>query len=491
MKHLKHMLAATLAVFLAFVLAVPAFAADTGSITINPQTGAQGTNKASYEYYELLHASIDGNKVSYYLTNGADDDLRALLDAVTVNGSDLFTFTKSADGTRWIATINKKADNTDYTDSDGADIAAALNTTAIKNAALAHNTFAQNNGTAKAEGLEKGYYLVTSTLGTSLVLQTLNDVTIETKNEEYTSGKTASKTNMNVGDLVEYTVTVNVPATANVGDVVTVHDTLDQHLDYKANTIAAVYGDSNTPVTLADGTLKAGETFAKKFTVTSDMIGKTVKITYKAELLSTALDDNGYVNDAYADTPTYETVPTQVEVHTFDFDLDKNFQGFATGDDASKFSATFELQDADGNVIKFVTDSTVPTKYTKADSTNLSSAVAVITIDQDDQVNVKGLAAGTYKLYEKTTSDGYNLLTDPIEITITDTTENGTISHTVSYKIGTEQGTGTVTVLNQSGTVLPSTGGIGTTILYVVGGILVVGGCVALVTKRRMASIEK
>ena len=74
-------------------------------------------------------------------------------------------------------------------------------------------------------------------------------------------------------------------------------------------------------------------------------------------------------------------------------------------------------------------------------------------------------------------------------VTITDTTKEGdtTPSHTVTYKIGNEdEATGTVTVLNQAGSVLPSTGGIGTTIFYIIGAILVIGAGVVLVTRRRM-----
>lgn len=494
MKKMKKILALVIAMVMVLGLSVSAMAA---SITITPPTGTSGEISTTYNYYEIMKASIDGDKVSYYVESPASDTLAGLLDAVTVDGADLFTVTKSADGTRWNITVNKKADNTDYTDSDGAKIAAALNTDEIKAAAVANGNFAYDKtaGNAVADNLSNGYYLVTSSLGTALVLQTLNDVTIQTKNTYPSTGKTASKTNMNVGDIVTYTVTVTIPATTKVGETFTVHDTIDEHLallnasdeiaasaaDYAIN---AVIGGTTTSVTLTDGTLKTGETFAKQFTATQAMIDAgSVVLTYKAELLSTAADDTGYVNDAYTNTPSYETVPVTVKVYTFDFDLDKNFQG-VEGDDAANYSATFKLEDAEGNRIDFVQDGT---KYEKADS-NDTNTVNTITINGTQVINVVGLAAGTYTLTELTTADGYNLLTDPITVTITDTTQDGdtTPSHTVSYTIGNEEGTGTVTVLNQSGSVLPSTGGMGTTVIYVIGAILVIGAGVVLVARRRM-----
>ena len=201
MKKMRKIFALLIAMVMVLGMSTTVFA---GSITINPPADATGEITTSYEYYEIIKASINGDKVSYYVESPASDTLAGLLDAVTVDGADLFTVTKSADGTRWNITVNKKADNTDYTDSDGAKIAAALNTDAIKAAAVAHDSFAYDSasGEAVADNLDNGYYLVTSSLGTALVLQTLGDVEIQTKNTYPSTGKTASKTNMEVGDIV-------------------------------------------------------------------------------------------------------------------------------------------------------------------------------------------------------------------------------------------------------------------------------------------------
>ena len=83
---------------------------------------------------------------------------------------------------------------------------------------------------------------------------------------------------------------------------------------------------------------------------------------------------------------------------------------------------------------------------------------------------------------ETGTSTGYNLLDGPVTVTITDTSADGTISHTVTPVNALNQ----VEIENHQGSVLPSTGGIGTTIFYIIGAILVIGAGVVLVTRRRM-----
>ena len=97
----------------------------------------------------------------------------------------------------------------------------------------------------------------------------------------------------------------------------------------------------------------------------------------------------------------------------------------------------------------------------------------------DGAFNIKGLSAGIYYLKETKTPDGYNTC-ENIQITIAaDTTTAGTANLTGSSNM-------TNKIVNYSGVVLPSTGGMGTTLFYVVGGLLMVGAAVLLVTKKRM-----
>ena len=123
--------------------------------------------------------------------------------------------------------------------------------------------------------------------------------------------------------------------------------------------------------------------------------------------------------------------------------------------------------------------------------------------DENGKMSVSGLDAGTYYLTECVAPDGYNLLDEDVKITITAAySADGKITN-LSVTVGDETSEGTkgdggeftgeleVTVKNFSGIELPSTGGMGTTIFYTLGGLLAVGAAVFLVTKKRMSGVEE
>ncbi len=136
------------------------------------------------------------------------------------------------------------------------------------------------------------------------------------------------------------------------------------------------------------------------------------------------------------------------------------------------------------------------------------TATDTIETPKSGAVVIYGLDAGTYTLTETAAPEGYNPFDGTKTLTVKATTE--ALSSNVTFdgttltfvagtddKLGGASGTGdpymlhsdsVLGILNQAGTILPSTGGIGTTIFYVIGGILVAGAFVLLVTKRRMAA---
>ena len=94
---------------------------------------------------------------------------------------------------------------------------------------------------------------------------------------------------------------------------------------------------------------------------------------------------------------------------------------------------------------------------------------------------------GTYYLQEIKAPDGYNTLDKPVKVEITATyDDNGNITTNATPNEQNNHYEVTSTITNNKGTVLPSTGGIGTTIFYVVGGLLMVGAAILLITKKRM-----
>ena len=101
-----------------------------------------------------------------------------------------------------------------------------------------------------------------------------------------------------------------------------------------------------------------------------------------------------------------------------------------------------------------------------------------ITTSATGKFKISGLDADTYYLKEVTAPKGYNKLSAPVKITIG---ENGTITVDDKAIAGTN-----VEVENKSGSLLPSTGGMGTTLFYIFGAILVIGSGVVLITKKRM-----
>ena len=101
-----------------------------------------------------------------------------------------------------------------------------------------------------------------------------------------------------------------------------------------------------------------------------------------------------------------------------------------------------------------------------------------VTTDGNGAARFDGLQDGQYTLVETKAPAGFNLLTAGVNVTVTGTTDE--TGEPVKVNL-------TQVVENQAGTQLPSTGGIGTTIFYVVGGILVVGAGILLITKKRMS----
>lgn len=125
---------------------------------------------------------------------------------------------------------------------------------------------------------------------------------------------------------------------------------------------------------------------------------------------------------------------------------------------------------------------------------------SVLKSDADDKFALIGLDAGKYKLYETKAPAGYNLLVNPIEIEktaiITDTEDTQTLD-ALRIKVDGKEANGDVTtgvvettVKNNSGATLPETVGMGTTLFYILGGVLVLAAVVLLVTKRRMNVAE-
>lgn len=195
-------------------------------------------------------------------------------------------------------------------------------------------------------------------------------------------------------------------------------------------------------------------------------------MTYNATLNDKAVV-TGNKNKATLGYGTNKTVESETTTYTYEFDLVKV-------DGATKKllnGAEFKLYDAEngGSVIKVVP---VADGYRVA---NGDETGAVDTIKVNGKVHISGLDKTTYWLEETKAPDGYNMLTERKPVSLT----NGSNNTTLTSNTWSEADHG-VAVENNAGTVLPSTGGMGTTLFYVVGGGLMVAAVVLLVTKKRM-----
>ena len=210
------------------------------------------------------------------------------------------------------------------------------------------------------------------------------------------------------------------------------------------------------------------------------------------------------------------TVWDNATVETFEFDLVKVKDNNSTTStvyellkDAKFKFYTADQVGADGKLIStaaptgFVADGTQV--YRLPDNTEASATkVTEFTSDDTNPINFEGLKAGTYYLEETQAPSGYNKLSGLIKVvigtdgSITITLPGGTSGSGLAAPKATSvvadkkydtaaQNQGGIMVINKSGTELPSTGGIGTTIFYVVGSILVVAAGVLLITKKRMS----
>ena len=256
------------------------------------------------------------------------------------------------------------------------------------------------------------------------------------------------------------------------------------NLDYIANTTSPSFTVTITDAKTADAT------------ITSEVLktkGATIEVYYRAHLntnaaittyLDTPQSTNNttdvqlfYYNDPH-DSRSQDATPKD-NVYVFTYGL--NYTKYADkAEDANRLGgAGFELHNGAGAMKFDGSDVTYTYSKTSTNATLLSSTTEATR----GQFKVNGLAAGTYTLKETQTPADYNTCDDlSVEIKPTYTrATDGTVTVDLSNSSNMSQN-----IINKSGVVLPSTGGMGTTIFYVVGGLLMVGAAVLLVTKKRM-----
>ena len=205
------------------------------------------------------------------------------------------------------------------------------------------------------------------------------------------------------------------------------------------------------------------------------------------------LKDGTYTTDAPTGTD-------YVEIGVGTADTEKGYLKNADGDyyipsDKAEYEGKAIYKLVQGTAEAYLDVNTKYVQQTKTETTLVPVEVSMeMTTGADGKISFAGLGAGSYTLTETVTPAGFNTI-EPINFTIKvktptevkDGTE--TCEWTIDWNGATNNGgIFSADVVNQSGSLLPSTGGIGTTIFYVVGGILVVAAGILLVTKKRMSA---
>ena len=511
MKHIKKLASLLLVLVMVFALATTAFAEETTySITIN-----NSAKDHTYEAYQIFTGDLSGTTLSNIVWGSG----------VSEAGQ-----TALGDAAAKAETLKTEADAKAF-----AKAVAPYLTTAAGSA----NTV--TDGKYVISGLAAGYYLVKDQDGsltgdndsyTEYIIQVVGNVTatpksdvpeVQKKVKDINDSTDTTKTDWQ--DSADYDIGDSIPfqlkATLadNVSSYTTYkvvfHDTLSKGLTY--NNDAKVYIDGTetngftvTATVNADGTTT--------LTVSCDDVkalgagnSSVITVEYTAKLNENAvLGSAGNPNEVYleysnnpnksetGDNETGETPKDVVIVFTYKTIINK-----VDSENKPLTGAAFKLE----KLIKG-----------KDGAADTWTTVKEFTVDETTtSFTFSGLDDGQYKLTETKTPVGYNTI-DPIyfviEATHDETADAPTLKtlnayltdangnkqtemkdgESVNIDLGTVDltaGSITTTVVNKSGSKLPSTGGIGTTIFYVLGGVLVLAAVVLLVTKKRMSGAEK
>lgn len=482
MKHLKRFMALFAALALVLAMAVPAFAesgttsaATTGTITVD--NAVRGTTYKIYRIFEL--ESFSGEAYSYKPSTAWSDfkEYSTTIDDTTVKASDFFTVNNNG-YVEW--KDEKKNDGATFAKLAKAYAAAKLNTNDGEETAA--------GSTVTFSDLPMGYYLLDSSLGALCSLKTSTpNVTIKEKNSDTTTDKKIvengglkSSNSASIGDTVNYKTTINVKD----GDPqkYVLHDKMSG-LNFDPNSVEVKVTGTNarnltkdTDYTVATSELNDDCTFHINFIAGKLEANDVVEVTYSAKVAASAvIGGSGNTNETHLDYgENKHTTPSETKTYVWSFAIHKYTQ---TGEIQT------QLADAEFILYKQVGSAT---KYAQFDTTgkltewvDIRETATVLKSKADANTDVSGLGSGTYYLEEIEAPKGYNKLTKPIEVKIADDTGAITVD-------GTSSSDTTVKVENKAGTVLPGTGGIGTTIFYLIGGGLMVAAAVLLIAKKRM-----
>lgn len=387
------------------------------------------------------------------------------------------------------------------------------------------------------ENVPAGYYLIKDTDNsydnqhdayTQFIVEVAGKVSFQPKTDYPTVEKKVQENSKTNGTTGDYGGKYNDVADYSIGDAVpfkligsipdmsqystykyTFHDTLAESLTAPAGTDVKVYMSSNKAgsdkqditsnftVTVSGQEITVHANNLK--TITDISANKYILVEYSAVLNSKAAinkenvtdTNNGNINKVYL---TYSNNPRN-----------ESEAGRTPEDTVIVFTYKIEATKVDGEtkkglegvtfrIYKMIGDDKLYAQVAEGKLNgwvNTANKNCVLTSGEDGKFSLAGLDDGTYFIEEITPLPGYNSI-DPVEIQVSGNTKNGQTGNgatseltDVTFTVG-ETTENAITIVNNAGTTLPSTGGMGTTVFYVVGGGLMAVAVVLLVTKKRM-----
>ena len=475
MKRARKLASLLLALVMVFALATTAFASETvtppttGTITVdNPVSGRTYT---AYKIFDVV-----------YDTNGANGHYSYTID----NTSEWFGTVSTYAATEAHGLTLTQVGVTTYVVTTGNGFSAPDFAAALKENVTGKTgeTLSGDANSVTVSNLPLGYYFVSSNTGALCNLTTTNPtVTIHDKND-MPFEKTDNKVSAEVGETVNYTIKGKVPDhTGFTKYTYLITDTMSDGLTFKQDVTVTVGG---TNVTSACTITYNVDNNANKFTVSIPVrdytIGDKIEVTYSALVNENAvakISKNSatltYSNNPSDSTKTDTTTTVEETVYSSEIVINK----YETGKPGTMLpGAEFVLFRNDDVLYATVQNDIQYYRWDEATKTvswvdNIAEATKVTT-DNKGEAFFKGLANGTYYLVETKAPAGYNPLTAPVQVTV-----EGSSTDITKLSVTAE-------VANSTGTLLPSTGGVGTTVFYVLGAVLVLGAVVLLVTKKRM-----
>ena len=512
---MKHKLSKLTSLFLAVAMAlamaftaVPAKAETTKTGTISVKTDDTHT----YAVYQIFTGELSGSTLSNlkWGESGTGDVGTTVDDATIKSLTDLNSGDKS--DTEKLAVINTlvKADATAYktVDKDTPSGTITAGYYLIKDLGVK-----QSDDTYTIPDNDANSTFITEVVGSTEIApkksvpssdKTVQDETGDAEegadNEGY--GKSADHA---INESFQFKLTATIPADSHLADYSTYpikfSDTMSEGITFESiDSVTVKQGDTTVTLGKDDYTLSTittADNGDQTWTLETKDLKQIEGITLGTGEITVEVVYNAHLNEKAQINGASDTTTTNKNTSHIEYRNNPNAEGTGKTPDQDTYVYTFKINNKkvkdtkDGNPLPgaefklyesngttevgLIYDETLKV-YRPVKSGETATAM---TSAEDGTFNIVGLDAGTYVLKETKTPDGYSTAADlTVIINATHKGNTVTIDQEKSQNIDN-------TIVDKSGSTLPSTGGIGTTIFYVVGGILVAGAAILLITRRR------